>query len=315
MTALRSMSDWLSTAVPPPPSCMLPFLCHSWHTQLTPLAPPAPVLCRLCLLSATCYLFVPQSTPQNIIHSEPHPPPLPGRRLCLPLVCNLCHSPCPRLTHFAPPAPVLQSLCLLSATGASHPHCAAASGAVHRCLGFHLFLLLPLLLCPSHSVGCSAPTRCLSLRHSSRLHLSSCPSSSVDCHIAWRFAPPSWRGSARCLGLCLSLHPSHLVGLLHWPSPRPIVLMAVMLPLVSDLHLPFMTALGIVRHRSRRCTCPVRCLLPQGVAQRREQVRVDGVQCSRNTVDVGPKSSLQEPVVTMTYTNSKFCCEWQRMQK
>jgi hypothetical protein len=78
--------------------------------------------------------------------------------------------------------------------------------------------------------------------------------------------------------------------------------MAVMLPLVIDLRLSFMTALGVVRHRSRRCTRPVRCLFPQGVAQRREQVRVDGVQCSRNTVDVGPKSSFREPVVTVTYT-------------
>ena len=282
--SLRATSSSSSWPVPPPPSCMLPFLCHSRHPQLTPLAPPAPVLRRLCLLSATHDLFFPQSTPQNIIHSEPHPPPLPGRRLSLPLVCNLCRSPCPRLTPFAPPAPVLQSLCLLSATGASHSHCAAASGAVRRCLGFHLFLLLTLLLCPSHSVGCSAPTCCLGLRHSSRLHLSSssCPSSSssVDCHIAWRFAHPSWRGSARCLGLRLSLHPSHLVGLLHWPSPRPIVLMAVMLPLVSDLRLSFMTALGVVRHRSRRCTRPVRCLLPQGVPWPRGGSKSEWMVCS-----------------------------------
>ena len=195
-------------------------------------------------------------------------------------------------TPFAPPAPILLRLCLLSATGAPPSHCAAASCAVRRCLDFHNFLLLCLLLCPSCSVGCSAPTHCLGLHHTSRLHLSSCPSSSVDCHVAWCFAP------TLLAQLCLVPWPPPLIAplsfgcLLHWPSPWPIVLMVVMLPLVSGLCLSFMfmTVLGVVRRLSCHCTRPMQHLLPQGVTQRREQVQVDGVQCSRNTADVGPKS-------------------------
>ena len=171
-------------------------------------------------------------------------------------------------------------------------HCAAASCAVRRCLDFHNFLLLCLLLCPSCSVGCSAPTHRLGLHHTSRLHLSSCPSSSVDCRVAWCFAP------TLLAQLCLVPWPPPLIAplsfgcLLHWPSPWPIVLMVVMLPLVSGLCLSFMfmTVLGVVRRLSCHCTRPMQHLLPQGVTQRREQVQVDGVQCSRNTADVGPKS-------------------------
>ncbi len=40
----------VTAQVPPPPSCCC--LCHSPRCQLTPLAPPAPVLWCLCLLSA-----------------------------------------------------------------------------------------------------------------------------------------------------------------------------------------------------------------------------------------------------------------------
>ena len=45
---------------------------------------------------------------------------------------------------------------------------------------------------------------------------------------------------------------------------------------------------------SLRCIRPVQCLLPQGVAPRRERVRVDAMQCSGNTVGVG---RAKEPVV------------------
>ena len=63
-----------------------------------------------------CYLFFPH-TPQNIIHSEPHPPPPPGRCLRLPLVCCLFSA-----THGTPnslrlrlrlPSSVASASCLL----------------------------------------------------------------------------------------------------------------------------------------------------------------------------------------------------------
>ena len=103
--------------------------------------------------------------------------------------------------------------------------------------------------------------------------------------------PPSCHDSAGCLGPPLLSYPFCLIGLLHHPSPPPILLLVVMLPLVSGLCLSFVTALGVVRRSCCR-THHVRRLLPQSVAQRREQVRVDGVQCSGNTVDAGPKSSI-----------------------
>ena len=41
----------------------------------------------------------------------------------------------------------------------------------------------------------------------------------------------------------------------------------------------------------------------QGVAPRRERVRMDDEQCPRNTVGVGPESQLCEPVVTRLTQN------------
>ena len=41
----------------------------------------------------------------------------------------------------------------------------------------------------------------------------------------------------------------------------------------------------------------------QGVAPRRERVRMDDEQCPRNTIGVGPESQLCEPVVTRLTQN------------
>jgi hypothetical protein len=45
------------------------------------------------------------------------------------------------------------------------------------------------------------------------------------------------------------------------------------------------------------------CARHQGVAPRRERVRMDDEQCPRNTVGVGPESQLCEPVVSRLMQN------------
>ena len=114
-------------------------------------------------------------------------------------------------TPFAPPAPVLLRLCLLSATGAPPLivllHHVLSAGA-----------LISTTFCSSAS--CCAPLVQLvavppPIVLASTIHLAStfhrAPLVRLIVALPGALPPPSWRSSAWCLGLHLSLHPSHLV--------------------------------------------------------------------------------------------------------
>ena len=116
--------------LPPPPSCCR--LCHSPRCQLTPLAPPAPILRRLCFLSAGIFLLC----------------------CCLLLSTGAftsasCRASTSRHNSATCRAPLVLLVVAFPSASASLS-CRASA----RRLGLRHLLRLNLLPCPSRLVGC-----------------------------------------------------------------------------------------------------------------------------------------------------------------